>query len=143
MFLGEYTHALDLKGRLTIPARFRGELEAGLVVTRGAEPCLVIYPQEEWVALARRAAQMPTASRTARSYTRRLFGGAHEATLDKMGRILVPSFLRDYAGVTDEAVVVGLNTYIEVWNPERWRQGLEEDSENLEAILADVARMGV
>jgi len=86
---------------------------------------------------------MPSASRTARSYNRRLFGGAYEASLDKMGRILIPSFLRDYAGVTDEAVVVGLNTYIEVWNPERWRQALESDSQNLENILEEVARMGV
>jgi MraZ protein len=143
MFVGEYTHALDNKGRLTIPASYRPQLAAGLVVTRGYEPCLVIYPLAEWSVLANKAAQMPTASRAARSYGRLIFGGAFESVPDKMGRVLIPGVLRDYAGIAAEAVVVGVNTYIEVWTPERWQQILERDTRELDVILADVAKMGV
>jgi len=143
MFLGEYSHALDVKGRLTIPARFRAELKSGLVVTRGYEPCLVVYATKEWAALANRAAGMPQASRAARSYSRLVFGGASEAQLDKMGRILIPAFLREYAAIQEEVVIVGVNLFIEIWNPDRWRQTLEHDAQNLDLILSDVAEMGV
>jgi len=143
MFQGEYAHILDSKGRLTIPARFRTELQAGLVMTRGYERCLVIYPLAEWAALASKAARMPTASAAARSYGRLIFGGAFEALPDKIGRILVPGVLREYAGIEDEAIIVGINTYVEVWSPSAWREALERDAMNLETILADVSKMGV
>src|SRR4030042_2490295 len=112
MFLGEYTHSLDLRGRITIPARFRQELERGMVITRGFDSCLMVYPMDEWNHIADRIAQMPTANRNARSYGRRMFGGAYEAVPDKMGRVLIPAFLRDYAGIEEEAVVVGVNNYL-------------------------------
>ena len=143
MFLGEYSHSLDTKGRLTIPARFRGELEGGVVTTRGHEPCLVIYPIKEWSALADKVTRLPTASRAARSYSRLIFGGAAEVVPDKMGRILIPAFLREYAGIGEQAVVVGVNTHIEVWNPDRWQEALERDMRDLDAILADVSKMGI
>lgn len=143
MFVGEYAHTLDIKGRLTIPARFRAELAAGLVITRGYDPCLVIYPLGEWSALAHKVAQLSIASRTARSYSRLIFGGAFEVIPDKMGRVLLPSFLREYAGVGEQAVVVGVNTYLEVWSPERLHEALARDSQNLDTILADVGKMGV
>jgi len=143
MFLGEYTHALDARGRIIVPARFRSELETGLVVTRGYDPCLVIYPLDGWTALASRVAQTSAASRNARSYGRLVFGGAYEATLDSMGRVLIPAFLREYAGIEEEAVVVGVNTYLEIWHPEKWRDALERDAQNLDAILADMTNMGV
>ena len=143
MFVGEYAHALDIKGRLTIPAGYRPQLAAGLVVTRGYEPCLAIYPLAEWSVLANKVAQMPTANRAARSYTRLVFGGAFELVPDKMGRILIPGVLRDYAAIGSEAILVGVNTHIEVWAPERWQQALERDTRELDVILADVAKMGV
>jgi len=143
MFLGQYAHALDNKGRLTVPARFRGELEAGLVMTQGYEPCLLVYPQAAWMALATKVAQMSAASAVARSYARLVFGNAFETTPDKLGRILIPTVLRDYAGIQEEALVVGVNAYVEVWSPTRWRETIARDSENLPDILAEVARMGV
>jgi len=143
VLLGEYSHTLDAKGRLTIPARFRAELEPGLVVTRGYEPCLVAYPLHEWAVLASKVAQLSRASHTARAYSRLVFGGAHEANLDKMGRILIPSFLREYASIGEETIIAGLNTYIEIWSPEKWQQTLERDTQNLDVILAEVAQMGV
>ncbi|MHB0856678.1 MAG: division/cell wall cluster transcriptional repressor MraZ [Anaerolineae bacterium] len=143
MFLGEYSHALDPKGRLTIPARFRAELESGLVITRGYEPCLVVYPLQEWGALAEKVARMPAASRTARSYSRLMFGGAFEQAPDKNGRVLIPAFLREYAGIQDDAVVVGVNNYVEIWSPVNWQEIVARDTENMDVILADVAGMGV
>ena len=143
MFSGEYSHTLDAKGRLTIPARFRDELDGGVVVTKGYEPCIVLYPLSEWSALAAKVAQLPKTSRAARAYTRLVFGSAAEVVPDKMGRILVPSFLREYAGIDEEAIVVGVNTYVEIWSPVRWRETLERDLENLADILDDVSKMGI
>lgn len=143
MFLGEYRHALDSKGRVTIPARFRGELHQGLIITRGYEICLVIYPVDPWLQLARKAASMPVASSAARAYTRLIFGSAFEAMLDSMGRILIPIFLREYATIRDEAVIVGINTCIELWRPDRWEEVVGSAMENLDQILIDVANMGV
>jgi MraZ protein len=142
MFLGQYSHALDSKGRLTIPVRFREEVGAGLVMTQGYEPCLLIYPQAAWMSLAQKVAQMSVASSTARSYARLIFGNAFEAIPDKMGRILIPTVLRDYAGIQEEAIVVGVNSYIEVWSPTRWAETMERDTRNLPNILAEVTRMG-
>ena len=143
MFLGQYLHALDSKGRLTVPVRFRDELEVGLVMTRGYEPCLLVYPQETWAALAQKVAQMPAASLVARSYARLVFGNAFEAVPDKMGRVLIPAVLRAYAGIEEEAVVVGVNSYIEIWNPARWQEILDRDDANLPTILAQVTQMGI
>jgi MraZ protein len=91
MFMGEHTHTIDINGRLTIPARFREGLAAGLVVTRGYEPCLRVYPAEAWAALAAKVAAMPQTSRAARTFSRVFFRwGASDAPLDKMGRVLLP-----------------------------------------------------
>lgn len=143
MFLGEYSHALDPKGRLTIPARFRAELEEGVVIIRGYEPCLILYPLAAWRRLAERAAQLPATSAAARSYNRLTFGGAHETTLDRMGRVLLPAFLRDYAEIQEEAIVVGVNTVLELWSPPRWREVWQRDREHLAEIQADVTKMGL
>jgi len=143
MFLGEYSHSLDAKGRLTIPARFRKELEDGLVISRGQECCLTVYPQATWQELSESLGRLPWTREEVRSYNRLLFSGAHEATLDKMGRVLIPAFLREYAGIDQEAAVVGVNAVIEIWNPGTWQETYENDSRNREQIAASVAQMGV
>ena len=143
MFVGEYSHSIDPKGRLTIPARFREDLDGGMVITRGYDPCLVIYPLGRWASLARRVAEMPFSSHAARAYSRLIFGGAAEVSLDKLGRILVPAFLREYAGIGEQAVLVGVNAYIEVWDPTKKQGALERDVGNLDAILAELAELGL
>ena len=142
MFLGEYAHTLDTKGRLTIPARLRGEVEGGLVLTRGYDPCIVVYAPGEFSKLSSRIAQMPATSQTARSYARLIFGGAFESTPDKLGRVVLPSLLREHAGIQQEAIIVGCNTYMEIWSPERWQEAVSRDGGNLNEILADLARLG-
>jgi MraZ protein len=135
VFLGEFVHTVDEKGRLIIPARFRSDLDLGLVVTRGIDRCLAIYPMEEWKRLAKQVSDLPMTNRSARAFRRFVFASASDVALDKQGRVLIPPRLRDYAGLDGEVVVAGLNTYIEVWNPESWgqeRERVEEDGTNLE-----------
>jgi len=135
MFLGEFTHIIDDKGRLTIPAKFRAGLAVGLVVTRGIDPCLAIYPLEEWERLAQRVSELPMTDRRARAFRRLVFANASDAVPDKQGRILIPPRLREYAKFDEEVIIAGLNTYIELWNPDSWTkerervEGADVDSE--------------
>jgi len=135
MFLGEFNHNIDDKGRMTIPSRFRPELATGLVVTRWLDRCLAIYPTAEWDKLAQNVNALPITDRRARDFRRFVFGSAAEAEQDRQGRVLIPAFLREYAGIDGEVTVVGMNTYIEIWNPEAWqttRQNVEDDEANAE-----------
>jgi MraZ protein len=135
MFLGEFSHTIDDKGRLTIPSRFRPDVATGVVVTRGLDGCLAVYPNAEWESLAAKVNALPITDRHAREFRRFVFGSATEAMPDRQGRVLIPAFLREYAGIEGEVAIVGMNTYIEIWNPETWqamRQGVEDDDANAE-----------
>ena len=139
MFLGEFIHTIDEKGRLTVPAKFRADLAAGLVVTRGIDRCLAIYPMEEWRRLAGQVSALPMTDRRARAFRRLVFANASDAIPDKQGRVLIPPRLREYAGLDGEVVVTGLNTYIEVWNPDSWgeeRERVEGDGADIEGWAA-------
>jgi len=139
VFLGEFIHTIDEKGRLTIPARFRADLAVGLVVTRGLDRCLAIYPMEEWEQLAERVSALPMTDRRARAFRRLVFANASNAIPDKQGRVLIPPRLREYANLDGEVVVTGLNTYIEVWGPDSWgeeRERVEGDEANVEGWAA-------
>ncbi len=139
MFLGEFVHTIDEKGRLTIPAKFRADLDAGLVVTRGIDRCLAIYPMDEWRRLAERVSALPMTDRRARAFRRLVFANASDVALDKQGRVLIPPHLREYAGLDGEVVVTGLNTYIEMWNPDAWsaeRERVEGDAASAEEWTA-------
>ncbi len=142
MFLGEYTHTLDAKGRLTIPARMREELAQGLVLTRGHDPCLAVFPRPLWEEISRKAAAMPTTSAAARAFNRQFFSRAFEVTPDQMGRILIPTPLREYADIREQAIIVGANAYIEIWSPERWAEQSQRDRENMALILDELNKMG-
>ncbi len=129
MFLGEFTHTIDNKGRLTIPAKFRGLLAAGLVVTRGFDQNLMLYPLDGWQRLAERIAERPLADEDMRAFRRRVFSGAADLTPDRQGRILLPQYLRDFARIDGEVVIAGLFDYLEIWSAADWqtvRQSIEE-----------------
>jgi len=135
MFLGEFNHTIDEKGRVTIPSRFRPELARGVVLTRGLDGCLALYPNAEWETLAQQLKALPLTDRRARDFRRFMFGSATEAVPDRQGRVLIPAYLRQYAAIDGEVTVVGMNTYIEIWNSETWqamRQAVEKDEDNLE-----------
>lgn len=124
MFLGEFSHAIDDKGRLTIPARFREALVNGAVITRGYEQYLMIYTAEAFGTLTARARTLTPTDPNHRALLRLAFSGAVEAEPDKQGRVLVPPFLREYANLNGECVVVGVGDYIEVWSRAGWEAQL-------------------
>lgn len=135
MFLGEYLHTIDDKGRLTLPAKFRAELATGVVVTRGIDKCLFAFPMAEWEKLAERVSNLPLTEAQAREFRRLLFSGANDAELDKQGRVLLPQYLREYAGLDGNVIVAGLNTHMEIWAPEAWnaiRNNFEAEASNAE-----------
>lgn len=124
MFLGEFNHAIDDKGRLTIPARYRADLEAGAVVTRGYDQCLFVYTSESFQKFTDRAQTLSPTDPENRALLRFAFSGASEAVPDKQGRILIPEFLREYARLEGECVIVGIGQYIEVWSKAGWAEQL-------------------
>ena len=136
MFLGRFSHNLDTKGRLAIPAKFRAALGEGLVVTRGIDRCLSVYPLAAWQALAERISALSISDPDARQFKRMVFAEAMDEELDGQGRIVLPPELRRYAGIDREAVVVGVNTYIEIWDPARW----DEQSIKVEDEGATIAQ---
>jgi MraZ protein len=131
MFWGEYSHHLDKKGRLIIPARYRSYLSEGAVLTRGIDHNLVVYPEEAWQVVSEQLNRIPITHRAARGLRRLLFSGAVELSLDRQGRVLVPSYLRDYASLDGEVLIVGMETFLEIWHPENWRRALEGVSTTL------------
>jgi len=120
VFTGEFRHTVDDKGRLAVPARFRAQLEDGAVVSRWIDGCLAIHTRTGWDALAARVAGLPITGAGARLFQRQIFGGALEAELDRQGRVLLPAYLREEAGLHDEALVVGARDHAEIWAPDRW-----------------------
>lgn len=139
---GEYRHTLDDRGRVAIPARFRPRLERGATLARWLDGCLAVFPADEWEALASRIAGLPLTDARAREFARFMSSGASEVELDRQGRVLVPAYLRTYAGVGEgEVVVVGALTRLEFWAPEVWatyRSRIEDQPEALAEHLADL-----
>ena len=132
MFLGEYTHTIDDKGRVTIPAKFRNLLAAGLVVTRGFDQNLMLFPMDGWQELAERIAQRPLSDEDVRAFRRRVFSGAVDLVPDRQGRILLPPYLRDFAKIENDVVIAGMFNYLELWSNEAWntvRNYIESDGD--------------
>jgi MraZ protein len=137
VFTGEYRHTVDDKGRLAVPARFRTQLEGGAVVSRWIDGCLAIHSRSGWDALATRVADLPITDAAARLFQRQIFAGAAEAELDRQGRVLVPAYLREEAGLATDAVIVGIRDHAEIWAPTRWtdyRRGMDDPGAFAKAI---------
>jgi MraZ protein len=137
VFTGEYRHTVDDKGRIAVPAKFRAQLGAGAVVSRWLDACLAIHTQTGWDALATRVAALPITDPNARRFQRLIFAGAAEDELDRQGRVLVPSYLRDHIGLGSDAVVVGSRDHAEIWVPSTWAtyaEGLDDTDELAQAF---------
>jgi MraZ protein len=143
MFLGEYEHNMDDKGRLAVPARFREALGDGLIVTRGFERCLMGFPRERWEQLSQQVSALSLGQGDARNLRRLLFSGAADVQLDRQGRILIPQNLREYAGLNDQVIVAGLNTHFEIWSADRWGEVLETLDVTGSAIAEQLAALGI
>ena len=131
MFLGEFVHTLDSKRRLTIPAKFRDQLAAGLVVTRNpSDRCLLLMPMPEWRALSDKIKTLPLANRRSALLRRALFSAAEDLKPDKQGRILINERLLKFAGIDNEVLVVGMDSYIELWLPRQWEEQVMAQLDN-------------
>lgn len=138
IFAGEFAHQLDEKGRLAIPAKFRPRFKEGAVVTRWDPECLALFPAPEWEALNASIAARPRTDPAVVKFQRFLVASAHEADPDSQGRIVLPQHLRDWAGLSDEAIVVGVSRNLEVWQPDRWRAHLSDVESTIGDTLKDL-----
>ena len=120
MFMGEYNHTIGAKGRLIIPAKFREVLGDEFVVTKGMDGCLFVFDNSEWQVFAEKLRSLPMIDKEVRQFTRFFLAGAASVEVDKQGRILLPSVLRDFAGITKDTVLIGVGSRIEIWSKDRW-----------------------
>ena len=143
MFLGEFQHSVDEKGRLAVPAKFRAPLSEGLVLTRGLDRCLYVWTLDQWRELAEKLAQLPMMQGDARRVARHFFSGAMDAKLDKLGRVVLPQYLREYAGLDGEVVVVGLYSRVEIWSQENWNAERSVAEEQSSVYAEHLASLGI
>ena len=137
MFLGTYSPRMDAKGRIILPAKFREELSAGLVLTRGQERCLYVFPAAEFERIHERMRTAPLPGRAARAFLRGFRSGASDELPDKQGRITIPPILRQYAGLTDNLVVIGSGTRAEIWDAAAWEEYLARTEAEFAALDED------
>lgn len=143
MFIGEYQHTIDEKGRMAIPAKMRGQLLDGAVVTRGLDNCLFVYTKPEWEKLAEKLAALPLTNANSRAFARLMLAGAMDVEFDKQGRILLPAYLREFASLKSKAVIAGLYNRLEIWNEEAWKNFKKKTEENTDEITQNLAELGI
>lgn len=143
MLLGEYEHSIDTKGRIAMPAKLREGLGTQFIITKGLDGCLFVYALDEWQRLEAKLATLPMSRKTARDFTRFLFGGACEAECDKQGRVLLPANLRRYAELERDAVIVGVGSRAEIWAAAKWQQYNEESAEDVNELAEQLADLGI
>ncbi len=143
MFIGEYAHNLDDKGRLAIPVKFRRDLTKGAVVTRGLDNCLFLYTKKEWQVLAEKLASLPLSQSNSRAFARLMLAGAMDVEVDTQGRVVLPEYLRQFAGLKKNVVVAGLYNRIELWDESVWQKYKTATEANSNEIAEKMAELGV
>ncbi len=143
MFIGEFRHNLDNKGRLAIPAKFRKDLVSGAVVTKGLDDCLFLYPKKDWEVLAQKLTTLPISQANSRAFSRLMLSGAVEADLDVQGRILIPDYLRQYANLGKRVVITGLYNRVEIWDEKTWLDYKAKTEKNSSEIAEKLGELGI
>lgn len=143
MFIGEYAHSIDSKGRLNMPSRFREKLSETFFVTKGLDHCLFVFPENEWRIFEDKLKQLPLTNKNARAFVRLFFAGASECTLDKQGRINIPQPLRTHALLEKDVIVIGVGTRIELWSTDQWEQYNNPDNISYDDIAEQMAELGI
>jgi len=138
MFIGEFQHTLDDKGRVIIPSRLREGLGERFVLTRGIEPCVAVYPLDEWNRTEEKLINNPMTRKDLRALNRIMFSGAMEVDLDKQSRALIPQYLREHAQIDKNVMILGVGDRVEIWNEDTWRKYYEEVSDNLSEMLENL-----
>ncbi len=134
MFMGEYQHSIDEKGRIIVPAKFRDSLGHSFVVTRGMDNCLFVYPDKEWSVMEQKLKALPLMKSDARAFTRFFLAGATECELDKQGRVNIPSNLREHAKLDKDCVVIGVGSRVEIWGKDTWEAYSKSSEENFNDV---------
>ena len=143
MFFGRFGHTIDDKGRLTIPAKYRDTLATGVVITRGLDRCLYVYPFSEWDSISEKIKQFSMMQKDARSFVRFLFAEASDCIPDKQGRVLIPTYLREYADLTTEVIVAGSHNRLEIWNPEAYRDENSRLQQDVNGLAEQLSELGI
>lgn len=143
MFIGEYWHNIDEKGRLALPAKFRAALGEGAVVTRGLDTCLVVYTQTEWVKLATKLSNLPISQAKSRAFARLMLAGAMDVVPDRQGRVVVPEYLREYGKISKKVVITGLYNRLEIWDEDVWKKYKNETVRDSSEIAEAMGELGV
>ena len=143
MFIGEYRHNLDDKGRLAIPAKFRAILKKGAVVTKGLDNCLFLYSKEQFEKIAQKFASLPISQAKARAFMRHMLAGAMDVEFDNQGRVTLPEYLRQFSGVKKNVIIAGLYNYLEIWDEASWNQYKGESEKNSNAIAEELGNLGI
>jgi len=143
MLIGQYEHTIDNKKRLALPAKFRGELGDKIIITRGVDGCLFVYTQQEWQTASAKWSTLTISQTEARSFARMMLAGAMEVALDKLGRILVPDYLKDYAGLKKDVVICGLSNRLEIWDFEKWETYKKAAEKGVDEIVSKLGGLGI
>ena len=143
MFIGEYSHSIDIKKRLAVPSKFRGDLKNKVVVTRGLDKCLFIYPMKVWNVLAEKLGSLPVGESGTRSFIRLMLAGAIDVDVDKQGRILIPDYLKNYAGLSKNIIIAGLYDRLEIWDENKWNEYKKNAEKNSDEIAEQLGKLGV
>ena len=143
MLIGQYKHTIDIKKRLALPAKFRGELGSNVIVTKGVENCLVVYTEKEWEQMSLKLGNLPISQGEARSFARHLLASAMEVSLDKLGRILIPDYLKDYASLEKNVIVCGLSNRLEIWDEKKWDNYRKDAEKGVEEIVSKLGPLGI
>ena len=143
MFIGEYEHSIDTKGRITMPAKLKLEIGEKFVITKGLDGCLFVYSQEEWTNFEEKLKTLPLTNKNARDFVRFFLSGAIECELDKQGRFLITSNLRDYTTLEKEVVIIGVGTRLEIWNKEKWKKYSSDENISADEIAENMTILGI
>lgn len=143
MLIGQYHHTIDNKKRMALPAKFRGELGEKVVITKGIERCLVIYTEKEWQTFSEKLSGLTITQMEARAVARNILSGASEASLDKLGRVLVPDYLKEYAGLEKDVMICGLSTRLEVWDSKKWTEYMQQTEKGVEEMVSKLGPLGI
>ena len=143
MFIGEYQHSIDPKKRLALPSKFRKELGKNVVVTRGLDKCLFVYPAKVWKELAEILGTLPMGESTTRSFVRLMLAGAVDSDVDGQGRVLLPEYLKEYAGLNRSVVVAGLFNRLEIWDEKKWNTYKTGAEKNTDEIAEQLGKLGI
>jgi MraZ protein len=143
VFIGEYQHVLDTKKRVAVPAKFRAHFKKGIVVTRGLDGCLFIYTSEEWRKIAEKLGSMPVGEKGTRSFIRMVLAGATDGKLDSQGRILIPEYLKKYAGLKKDVTIAGLFNRLEIWDSKIWDRYKKGAEKNQDEVAEQLGKLGM